>query len=448
MFVFCALSALSLAAATGARHSRRSMTTSELIAATRSSRPLGAPDPEFDCAWRLLALNYSAFIQPWLSQAQLQYVSDALEIARLGCDSGAAAALVAAHAPAPRGAGGALLPAAPAAASIYVDWATGSDANDGSLAAPLKTVGAAVEKARGGDPAHTAVGFDANHPCAPKPPPRKNKPLPKPYTPLTLPKQVVLRNGTHYLAGTITLGAADSGLTFTAFAGETPTISGALPLPGLQWRRVNGTGAGAPAPGAPGPVLPNTNNVFGHCGNPNVPNKGVMANWQACQASCLADTQCTSWTFNNGSSFGPFSNVCCWRLDGVWAPRAEANTISQNVSSKPAPTPSPPPSPSPAPATWAAPLPASALPPRLVAGALPALQVNGHRATLARFPNANSELDIFPAGYITPAKWLSPAPGPIWDEVVNEALPAGMEDGGAGMCVVVARKTLRLTIAF
>jgi hypothetical protein len=88
---------------------------------------------------------------------------------------------------------------------------------------------AAVEKARGGDPAHTAVGFDANHPCAPKPPPRKNKPLPKPYTPLTLPKQVVLRNGTHYLAGTITLGAADSGLTFTAFAGETPTISGALP---------------------------------------------------------------------------------------------------------------------------------------------------------------------------------------------------------------------------
>ncbi len=34
------------------------------------------------------------------------------------------------------------------------------------------------------------VSFDANHPCASKTPPRKNKPLPKPCTPYTLPKQV------------------------------------------------------------------------------------------------------------------------------------------------------------------------------------------------------------------------------------------------------------------
>jgi hypothetical protein len=402
---------LSLASATGARHdSSRSMTTAQLIAATRSSVPLHAPDPAFDCGWRLLALNYSAFIQPWLTPPQLQYVADALEIARLNCDAaGAAAALIASHAPAGRGGGGgaaaAALPAAPAAASLYVDFAKGSDANDGSLAAPLKTVAAAVARARaGGDAAHTAI---------------------------------VLRNGTHFLADTITLGAADSGLSFAAFPGEAPTISGAVPLPGLQWRRVSGgaAAAAAAAAAAPGPVLPGTNNVFGQCGKSGVPNKGVMVNWQACQASCLADAGCTSWTFMDGAGFGPFSNVCCWRTDGKWDTRAEANTFSQNVSSPPAPAPSPPPSPSPAPATWAAPLPAGALPPRLAAGALPALQVGGHRATLARFPNANSELDIFPAGYITAATWLRPAPGPIADETVNEALPAGAEDGGAGMYI-------------
>ena len=389
---FLVLSTLSLAAATGARHGgalSRSMTTAELITATRSSRPLHA-DPAFDCGWRVLALNYSAFIQPWLSRPQLQAIADALQIASLGCDAAAAARLIAAHAPAPRDAPSARALPAAAATTLYVDYVRGSDANDGSLGAPLKTVAAAVARARGGgDPAHTSV---------------------------------VLRNGTHFLANTIALGAADSGLTFSAFPGEAPVISGALPLPSLAWARVNHSSVLR----APGPVLPNTNNVFGHCGNAGVPNKGVMADWQACQASCLRDTACTSWTFNNGSSFGTFSNVCCWRIDGVWAPRAEAETFSQNVSSPPAPPPRPSPSPSPAPAMWAAPLPAAALPPRLAAGALPALHLAGRRATLARFPNANPELDLFPVGYIAAATWLRPLPGPVWDATVNEALPAGV----------------------
>ena len=39
---------------------------------------------------------------------------------------------------------------------------------------------------------------------------------------------------------------------------------------------------------------------------------------------------------------------------------------------------------------------------------IPALQINGSRATLARFPNANPERDLFPVGYVTKATTWSP----------------------------------------
>ena len=39
---------------------------------------------------------------------------------------------------------------------------------------------------------------------------------------------------------------------------------------------------------------------------------------------------------------------------------------------------------------------------------VPALQIGGQRATLARYPNANPELDLFPAGYITAATTWAP----------------------------------------
>ena len=39
---------------------------------------------------------------------------------------------------------------------------------------------------------------------------------------------------------------------------------------------------------------------------------------------------------------------------------------------------------------------------------VPALQIGGQRATLARYPNANPELDLFPAGYITESTTWAP----------------------------------------
>jgi len=383
LFLLCAA-----ASATGAtRDPSRARSPAALLSRIASSRPASA-DPAFDCAWRLLALNYTSFIQPHLAPAQVQAVADALEIAALGCDAAAAAAAVAAHArarPPPR----APPRAAAAARTLYVDYAAGSDAAPGTLAAPLKTVAAAVAAARAGDPAATAV---------------------------------VLRGGTHYLGATVALGARDSGLAFAAFPGEAPVVSGAAPLPPLQWARV----APPAAARAPGPVLPGTNNVFGQCGRPGVPNKGPMASFAACQAACLADASCTSWTWNGPQIGDGFTNVCCWRTDGVWAPRAEAGTWSQNVTSAPPPPPV---------AAFSAPLPAAALPAAVAAGAMRALTLGGRRATLARFPNANAELDLFPAGFITAASWAAPAPGAVADETINVALPAGAEDAGAGMYI-------------
>jgi hypothetical protein len=47
----------------------------------------------------------------------------------------------------------------------------------------------------------------------------------------------VLRNGTHYLAATISLSPRDSFLSFVALPGEAPVVSGGLPVAGLQWER-------------------------------------------------------------------------------------------------------------------------------------------------------------------------------------------------------------------
>ena len=47
--------------------------------------------------------------------------------------------------------------------------------------------------------------------------------------------------------------------------------------------------------------------------------------------------------------------------------------------------------------------------PALLPHGIKALQLDGRRATLARYPNANPELDLFPTGYVTlKTEWLPP----------------------------------------
>jgi hypothetical protein len=241
----------------------------------------------------------------------------------------------------------------------------GSDAAAGTQAAPMQHVAAAVARARG----------------------------------LPQPAAVVLRAGVHRLTETLALGAADNGLTIAAFDGEAPVVTGALPLPPLtSWQPYNVTNS---TPPHWGPVLPDHNAVSGECPSGSVPDKGVMKDWQTCQASCQGNTSCTAWTFHTVNCTGctGWINHCCWRTDGEFPAIPQLGVYSQQLTGGAAKN------------VWVAALPA------LPAGAPPtmtALRINGHRATLARFPNANPETDIVPKGYIGAAKsWLPPAPGPV-----------------------------------
>ena len=109
---------------------------------------------------------------------------------------------------------------------------------------------------------------------------------------------IQLRAGSYHLAETVVLGAADSGLTITAYQNEAVEISGGINLTGL-----------------------------------------------------------------------------------AWAPSAANRKV------------------------WVTKVPRESLGP----AGIPALQVEGTRATLARFPNANPELDLFPTGYVTDKTgWMTP----------------------------------------
>ena len=358
------------------------LSTEELIAVAQSpgGRPLRAP-ADVDCAWRPLALEYAAHVQPWLTAAQLSAIHDSL-FANTQCNASAADALLAAHAPAPLRPRRPAAAAAAAAPSLYVDPVAGSDANPGSQALPLRTLGAALNASRA---------------------------LHAPGAPLG----IVLRAGTHYLAATLRLTPQDSGLAFGAFPREAPTVSGALPVQGLAWTLA------ANASGGWAPVANNSNAVYGACPRAGVPDKGVMPSWQACQASCQADASCTAWTYHTPACTGcaGFIGHCCWRTDGEYAPVRQEGVVSQGRGAGRV--------------VWKAPL---ALPQGL--RSVGALQVNGHRATLARYPNADAEIDLFPVGYISEATWLAAPPAPVWDETLTVDLaPLGLADAGRGIYV-------------
>jgi hypothetical protein len=357
---------------------RSTLSKEEFLQVIRSpgGRPQAVPQ-DFDCAWRPFALEYAVRIQPWLTASQLSSMHDSL-FSGTQCNTSAADAVLAGHRPAP------LAPAPPPGdvPSLYVDYARGSDSNGGGVAAPFRTIQAALAASRA---------------------------LHSPGAPFAL----VLRAGTHYLAATIAVTPQDSGLAFTAYPGEAPTVSGALPVAGLAWAPVNRTSP------AWQPVQNNTNAVYGLCPAPTVPDKGVMKDWQACQAACQADASCRAWTFHTPActSCAPFVNHCCWHTDGNYAPTPQVGVLSQRQT--------------PGQNVWRAPLP---LPPGLPS--LQALQVNGHRATLARFPNANAETDLFPEGYISASDWLPSAPGPVSNETLTiDLAPLGLQDPGKGIYI-------------
>jgi hypothetical protein len=359
------------------------MTTEELIAValTPGGRPEKAPQ-DVDCAWRPFALEYAAHIQPWLSAPQLSAIHDSLFYGT-GCNSSAADALLAAHAPSARP----LAARAAAAPAVYVDPTAGSDSNPGTQALPLKTLAGALAAARTARAGSGAAPFS-----------------------------IVLRAGTHHLAATLHLTPSDSGLAFQAFPGEAPVVSGALPVE-LTWALASNS-----TPGAWGAVQNDTNAVFGDCPGPQVPDMGPMPSWQACQAACQGNATCTAWTYHTPAcaDCGAFIGHCCFRTDGAFPAKHQAGVVSQGRGGGRA-------------AIWAAPLP---LPQGLPPQGLQALLLNGHRATLARYPNANPETDLFPTGYIMDSAWLPSVPGAVSNYTLTVDLaPLGLEDAGRGVYV-------------
>eukprot|EP00936_MAST-01D_sp_MAST-1D-sp1_P001526 g1526.t1 len=247
------------------------------------------PDPkdvpsDFLCEWRKLALKYSTALRP----DSAAMVHDALQMDAY-CNGSDAV---------PR-ADEVLLPKvfpptfpSSISHSIVVDGKKGDDSNAGTVASPLRTIGAAVAKAR------DAVARST----------------------------VEIRAGTYYMSEPLNLTEADSGITLQNYNGEEVWLSGAAPIAQLDWK--------------PWKVTNNSfveaqgmNNANG-CGNndkPKVPNPADdptcgchIANSTAqCEASCDADTRCTSYTYHAASLGAPWAKYCCLRRDGVWHPYAE-----------------------------------------------------------------------------------------------------------------------------
>jgi hypothetical protein len=97
-----------------------------------------------------------------------------------------------------------------AAATVFVDCASGSDSNPGTQAQPLATVARAQVTSR-------AAGTGTT---------------------------VFLRGGSCYLATPLVLTAADSGISYESYQGEQVTLSAGAPLTGLSWSPWTAAAAG------------------------------------------------------------------------------------------------------------------------------------------------------------------------------------------------------------
>ena len=160
--------------------SHRSVDRAGVLRAITQKEHLIGVDPLFECAWRKLALEFATQIQPFRPTSAFQDIFDGLELSTL-CNATFAAPVF--NASSPLALARSAAASQPPATTLFVDFASGSDANAGTQAAPLQHLAFAVSKARA---------------------------LPKPAA-------LVLRGGVHRLTDTVQLGAADSFLSISAY---------------------------------------------------------------------------------------------------------------------------------------------------------------------------------------------------------------------------------------
>jgi hypothetical protein len=166
---------------------------------------------------------------------------------------------------------------------------------------------------------------------------------------------VVLRGGTFHVTQAVLLTSQHSGLTIQAYPNESPVISGGVELNIAEWKPYNIT--------AESWHLDDNVNVVTGCTTCGI-TKGV-ADEKACQAICEADTSCTAFTWHD-SAQGPYALDCYTRSDGKYDAKPQSGhfsgrkTAGMNIYSAD------------------------------VHGqvkSVPGLQLDGVRATRARYPN-------------------------------------------------------------
>ena len=333
--------------------------------------PPGVP-LEFDCAWREYAYEYGQAVNSVIAKEML---FDALNLGTL-CNqtrpSAASTELL-------------VQPSSPHANTIYVST-TGDDRNPGTSADKAKrTVASGVLATRA----------------------------------LAAPKMLSIAAGTYFLAATVELTAADSGLHIEG-AGEV-WLSGAQALPtNLHWEEYKVEPA---SPGVLGEEV-GSNNQRGcvKSGTTKGCTCTVNPSASSCKASCAAKgpDACTSYAWSGAG--GSWANQCCLRSDGTWAPYEQVGHTSGRWDSARGPL-----------NAWMTKLsPAAA---KTMEGSYPAqLRVGAGvgepvmRARRARHPNANPETDLFPKGWNSAdVQWLPPRPtktkiqlvGPINNSALN-----------------------------
>jgi hypothetical protein len=338
----------------------------------------------FDCQMRELAVEFAERIQPLRSGQAFVDIADALDGTpekAAGCSVAGGAAARGAAARAAAGGRTSRFPLlhAPARAAgvggetFYVA-VNGSDANPGTQAAPFATVAAALAASR------KTPGWDT----------------------------ILLRGGEYFNQPTVVLTALDSGLTLQNFPGEEVWLSGATPLAGVTWTPFKvGNSSGD------WQTFPDVSTIYGGGGG-QFPVEVVdgVPSAAACQALCAANHSaggpCQTWTWHS-PQVEPEYRLQCWlRLDGVWAPTADANHTSGRLA--------------PGSNIWQADLTATGV------AAVPGLRAgHGPRLQRAQYPNFDRETKgMMPPGVFRATSWTPQQRPRAPDTEVN--LPASALD--------------------
>ena len=291
------------------------------------------PSPSFDCAMRKLAYTYGKQLLPRMGTFESLYY--ALDLNDPTCTTPMVANSAGAATPA--------VATLPLGAKLFVHPTAGKDGSkSGAIDAPLRTVQEALDRAARMEP-----------------------------TPA-----VVLRGGTHYIANSLLLTAAHSNLHMLGYPGEEATVSGGVELTNLDWKPYNVTTP--PTPPASGWwTEDNDNYVWSYnAKDPKYPTLGKPASKEACQALCAADKDCHAYTWHDAEQ-GAYALMCVGVLgDATCQEHPQPGHFSGHDSSAHGPD-----------------FPGSGANIYVtsvkddIGEAMTGLQMNGERATIARYPN-------------------------------------------------------------